>query len=129
MLLLPFALDMGKHLVEMVKPNEYCPTCLLSASFSALGTWAVLLAQGNGFRGALCYNIGSTSLDFLLLQMEHFAEQMDSQLSERKGRYLMYHDKKGRGYSRRMEKQGRRHILHYLGLLEPSNLSGKLGKT
>lgn len=29
--------------------------------------------------------------------MERFAEQMDSQLSERKGRYLMYHGGKGGG--------------------------------
>lgn len=66
-------------------------------SIPTLGTWAVLLTQGNGFRGALCCNIGSTSLDLPLLQMEQLAEQMDSQFSQRKGRYLMYHGgKEGR---------------------------------
>lgn len=61
--------------------------------------------------------------------MERFAEQMDSQLSERKGRYLMYHGGKGGGYSRHMERQERRHVLRFLVRLEPSNLSlAKLGK-
>lgn len=55
--------------------------------------------------------------------MEHFAEQMDSQLSERKGRYLMYHSGKGRGYSRHVERQERRHVLHFLVHSKPSNLS------
>lgn len=55
--------------------------------------------------------------------MERFAEQMDSQLSERKGRYLMYHGGKGGGYSRHMERQERRHVLRFLVHLEPSNLS------
>lgn len=55
--------------------------------------------------------------------MERFAEQMDSQLSERKGRYLMYHGGKGGGgSSRHMGRQGRRHVLHFLVHLEPSNL-------
>jgi len=55
--------------------------------------------------------------------MERFAEQMDSQLSERKGRYLMYCGGKGGGYSRHMERQERRHVLRFLVHLEPSNLS------
>lgn len=98
-------------------------------SIPTLGTWAVLLAQGHGFRGAFCWNIGSTSLDSLLLQMECLAEQMDSQLSKRKGRYLMYHGGKGGGYSRHMKRQERRHTLCFLVHLEPSNLSlANLGK-
>lgn len=97
---LPLSLDMGKHFVEMGKPNEKSlpvpHTSCLRASLP-LGTWAVLLTRGNGFRGALCWNIGSTSLDLPLLQMEQLAKQMDSQFSQRKGRYLMYHGgKEGR---------------------------------
>lgn len=49
--------------------------------------------------------------------MERFAEQMDSQLLERKGRYLMYHGGKGGGILRAYGKAGKKARSALLGAL------------
>lgn len=123
---------MGKHFVEMGKPNERSLPVPHASCLWASPPWV---------RG-LCYWLRGMGLEepfVAILAAHHWTcrccrwsnlpnRWILSFLKEREGTWCTTVGKKG-GYSRQMERQERRHVLCFLGHLEPSNIFlANLGK-